>query len=189
LEESGLWGKGGVELSLTLVTSSAPELRAVADAIAEQWELIGIPVETVLYAPGELAQQAIRPRSYQALLFGEVVTSHADLYSFWASSQRTGTGLNVSQFANPSTDRLLAELRSGTSENPLEATARVAADITDAVPAAFLYTPSFLYALSPDISGVVLGAIEHPSDRYRSVAGWYRYQEYVWPLFVDEHKI
>lgn len=183
--ELGRWSKDDDELAVELVTSNAPELRAVAGEIAADWTALGVPVELTFYAPTELSQQAIRPRTYQALLFGQVVRGMPDLSAFWASTERTGTGLNITQFSNPEADRLVRELRTGTSQDPAAASTRVQELIAEDAAAAFLYTPDFVYSVPKSLYGVTPGRIGVPSDRFRGVHGWHRYAERVWPIFAD----
>lgn len=185
-EETGRWSKDGEELAITLVTSSAPELRAVAGQVAQDWGAIGVPTELTYYAPSELSSEAIRPRAYQALLFGQVVRGLPDLYAFWSSTERTGTGLNITGFSDPEADRLLRELRTGAASDPDAAAQEVARRITEDAAAAFLYTPDFLYAVPEDLFGIAPGRIGAPSDRLRGAYAWYRQSEWVWPVFADE---
>lgn len=182
--ERSVWTKDGADLAITLTTSSNPELRAVAGQVEKDWEALGVPTEIVLYDPGELAQRAIRPRAYQALLFGEIVTHPADLYAFWASTEREDPGLNITQFGSADVDRSLAALRAGTAEDPASLATSLADQISAAYPAAFLYTPHFLYSVPGGLRGVALQPVTTPSDRFRGIYSWYRYTEHVWPLFV-----
>ncbi len=82
-------------LAFTLSTSNAPELVAAANLLKAQWAKIGANVTVKTYEPGDLTQQAIRPRAYDALLFGEIIGQDLDLYAFWHSSQRIDPGLNI----------------------------------------------------------------------------------------------
>lgn len=183
--ETGRWSKDGEELAITLVTSSAPELRAVAAQVAADWQAIGVPTELTFYAPGELGPEVIRPRTYQALLFGQVVRGLPDLYAFWSSTEQTGAGLNITRFSSTEADTLLRSLRTGTAEDPAAAAARAQELITADSPAAFLYTPDFLYAIPDGLYGVTPGRIGAASDRFRGVHSWHRYREFVWPAFAD----
>src|SRR5262249_4973344 len=65
--------KRGLSLSMTLKTSNVPELKAVASAVRDDWQKLGVPVAIELYEPGDLTQNVIRPREYDGLLFGMVV--------------------------------------------------------------------------------------------------------------------
>ena len=88
-------GEPPLTLRFTLTTSDAPELKRVAELIKRDWETLGAQVDLKIFEWGALNQTAIRPRDYEALLFGEIVGRNPDLYSFWHSTQRLDPGLNI----------------------------------------------------------------------------------------------
>ena len=171
--------------AITLRTSNVPELKEVASAVKSDWEKLGISVTIELYEPGDLSQNVIRPRKYDALLYGEVIGRDQDLYAFWDSQERNDPGLNIALYANKTVDALLEDARS-----TADATARASdlQKIEDTVaadyPAAFIYAPDFIYALPADLSGVALPQIITPADRFATVASWYRVTDAVWPFFA-----
>ncbi len=172
-------------LAFSLSTGNVPELRAAAEYLREQWATMGAEVDVKIFDQGDLSQNVIRPRKYDALLFGEVVGREADLYAFWDSSQRNDPGLNVALYANPAVDDALKSLRT-TSDDATRASLyqTIIGELGKDVPAVFLYAPDFVYSVPNDIKGLDLGFIETPSDRFASVASWHRETDYVWPLFV-----
>lgn len=174
-------------LSVTLSTSNVPELRAIADHVREDWERLGIETTIEFHEPSELVASVIRPRNYDALLFGMVVGRDQDLFAFWHSSQRNDPGLNVSLYANREVDDLLEKIR--TEQDP----AQLASDLEELnglvaadYPAAFTHAPTFLYAIPEDLHGVALGSVAEPSDRFLSIAFWYRHTQAVWPIFAGD---
>lgn len=186
-EEARAWVlDGDIVLTATLKTSNVPELKAVASAIKEDWESFGVPTSVELYEPGDLTQNVIRPRKYEALLFGMVIGRDHDLYAFWDSAERNDPGLNIAMYANSRVDDLLEEMRvtndpATVASNLQEVNDTVAADF----PAAFVYAPRFLYTLPERLRGVALPQIASPSDRFASIHNWYLYTEKVWPYFAD----
>lgn len=186
--EDGFWTKtvkkSTTRLSFSLVTSNAPELKKAAELVESQWRAFGVDVTVKYFDQSDLQQDVIRPRKYDALLFGEVVGRDADLFAFWDSSQRNDPGLNIALYTNTSVDTLLREARS--TEDPEERHARIkkAADIISSEAAAvFLYSPHFVYLTHPSVNGIELGTIITPADRFSSVTEWYLETERVWPLF------
>ena len=172
-------------LSFSLATGNVPELRAAAEYLRQEWGKLGAEVDVKIFDQGDLSQNVIRPRKYDALLFGEVVGREADLYAFWDSSQRNDPGLNIALYANATVDRALSELRSTSDASERQSLYEtVRQELQKDVPAVFLYAPDFVYSVPNDIKGLSLGFIEAPSDRYQSVALWHRETDYVWPLFV-----
>jgi len=181
------WSKDGEDLKMTLVTSDVPELKTVATQVQKDWEALGIPTELELHTPSELTQSVIRPRAYSALLFGEVVGTTPDLYAFWSSEERSDPGLNIADYSDKDVDVLLSSLRS--EQDPAKRNSlrsQVQEKIAADYPAAFLYTPDFLYDLDPNIHGVSLSQVSAPSDRFWGVENWYRYTEHVWPALAPQ---
>ncbi|MCX6786328.1 MAG: peptide ABC transporter substrate-binding protein [Candidatus Kaiserbacteria bacterium] len=173
--------------SITIRTSNVPELKNVASAVKADWEKLGIPVTIELYEPGDLSQNVIRPRKYEALLYGMVIGRDQDLYAFWDSQERNDPGLNIALYANKTIDNLLEDARSSTSEQERTADLQKIENLVAAdYPAAFLYAPNFVYAVPNDLQGVELPQIITPSDRFASVASWYRVTDKVWPFLVNK---
>lgn len=186
-EEARTWTNENLVLEVTIKTSNVPELKAVASSIQDQWGRLGVPTSVELYEPGDLTQTVIRPRAFDALLFGMVVGRDQDLFAFWNSSERNDPGLNISMYTNPSVDQLLAQIREET--DPVERQAaleRVNELIARDYPAAFTHAPDFLYAIPGDLKGIALTRIASPSDRLATAAHWYRRTEMVWPAFARE---
>lgn len=186
-EEGTGWEKEDVAMPvITIRTSNVPELKAIAGLVQADWEALGVPVEVELYEAGDLTQQVIRPRAYDALLFGEVVGRYRDLYAFWHSSQKSDPGLNIALYGDDGVDALLARARAETDlEDSRRTVAEAAARIAASYPAAFTHAPDFLYAVPKDLEGIVLPQITSPSDRFATVAAWHRHSEYVWPFLVS----
>ncbi len=184
-EEAGVWEREGASLSFSLTTSNVPELKAVAERLRLDWQTLGVPVALDVYDPNALVRDAIRPRNYEALLFGMVVGRDKDFYAFWDSSQRNDPGLNVSLYTNLAVDELLDELRLETDEAQLEASLHELNDlIASDYPAVFTHAPEFVYSIPEDLKGIALESITAPSDRFLSAAFWYRHTEHVWPVFA-----
>lgn len=184
------WTNSKAKLSLstiTIRTSNVPELKNVASAVKTAWEQLGIPVDIELYEPGDLSQNVIRPRKYGALLYGMVIGRDQDLYAFWDSQERNDPGLNIALYVNKTVDALLEDARSTANTEIRQKDLQKIEDIVAAdYPAAFLYAPNFIYALPEDLKGVELPQIITPSDRFATVASWYRYTDAVWP-FLAKH--
>jgi peptide/nickel transport system substrate-binding protein len=171
-------------LSFTLSTGNVPELRSAAEYLRQEWQKVGAEVNVKIFEQGDLSQNIIRPRKYDALLFGEVIGRELDLFAFWHSSQRNDPGLNIALYANSTADKLLEQLRE-TSDDSKRADlySKFLVELNKDVPAVFLYAPDFVYSIPKDIVGVDLGFIETPSDRFLGVPQWHREEDYVWPIF------
>ncbi len=186
-EESHTWklAKEKLELKVAMKTSNVPELKAIAEAVRSDWEKLGVPVSVEYYDPSELSTSVIRPRKYEALLFGMVVGRDRDLFAFWDSSQRADPGLNIALYANRAADTLLESMRVEqdpvkVQEDLVSLNGIIAADY----PAIFTHAPDFLYTVPEELRGVSLSRIAAPSDRLSNAATWYRRTQWVWPAFA-----
>lgn len=172
-------------VSFTLATANISELKTAAETIAQDWGKIGIKVNVEVFEPGDLNQDIIRPRRYDALLFGEVIGRDYDLYPFWHSSQRLDPGLNIALYANNKVDSLLEEIRESNKIKDLgEKYQTLATEINKDQPAIFLYQPDFLYAAPKDLKGVQLPVIASPADRFSGTYRWYFKTDRVWSIFA-----
>ncbi len=184
-DADGIWKKGKTVLSFTLSTADEPELSRSAVMVAEFWRAAGIKVDVHMYSLSELNTTVLRPRAYEAVLFGEVVGRTLDLFAFWHSSQRNDPGLNLSLYTNSKADTLLTDARA-TSDQKLrekkyiEFSALVAKDI----PAVFLFAPEFIYVVPEELQGIKLGALASPAERFLDVHNWYTNTERVWSVFA-----
>lgn len=182
---TGTWTKGKTTLSLTLATADEPELVATADAVAADWQALGVQVQVQVYSLSDLNTTVIRPRQYDALLFGEVVGRELDLFAFWHSSQRNDPGLNLAMYANSHVDSLLTQARAETNTQTRDTLyGQFASQIENDMPAVFLYAPEFVYLVPKSLQGVELGALTTPAERFLNVYQWYTDTEQVWSMFT-----
>ncbi|MBX4189271.1 peptide ABC transporter substrate-binding protein [Candidatus Parcubacteria bacterium] len=177
---------GTIILSFTLSTSDNPELKSVGDLLKEAWAKLGARVEVQVFDPGDLNQSVIRPRHYDALLFGEVVGRDADVYPFWHSSERNDPGLNIALYANSKADKALEDARTQSNAEKREADYKIFdAEVRADVPAVFLYSPSFLYVVPKNVKGLTLGDLGSSEDRFLGINDWYVETDKVWRIFVN----
>ena len=174
-------------LEFSLATDNVPELRAAAQYVQSEWQKMGAKVDIQIYDQGDLSQNVIRPRKYDALLFGEVIGRELDLFAFWDSSQRTDPGLNIALYANSTADNILEQLRTTTDDaTRAKLYTQFEAQLSADIPAVFLYAPDFVYIVPTNLQGLDVGFVESPSDRFLSVGQWHRESESVWPIFVKK---
>ncbi|MEK7180340.1 MAG: ABC transporter substrate-binding protein [Patescibacteria group bacterium] len=184
---SGFMEKKGNILQFSLSTSNVPELKQAAEIIKEEWGKIGVNVDIKIFEPGDLNQDIIRGRKYDALLFGEVVGRDLDLFPFWHSSQRNDPGLNIAMYTNITVDKILEEAR--TTLDPAlrrDKYQKFEKEIQKDIPAVFTYSPDFIYVTSNRVRNINLGKMTTPSERFLDVSNWYVETEKVWEFFVRE---
>lgn len=174
-------------LEFSIATTDAPDLKKTAEIIKANWEELGARVTVKVFEYGDLSQNVIKTRKYDALLFGEVVGKDLDLYAFWHSSQRNAPGLNLSMYVNSKVDSLLEDARA-TSDEKKRDTDYVAFEkiLQDEVPAAFLYSPEYMYIVSNEIQGIDLKSITNSSDRWYGIDKWFIATDYVWKIFMKK---
>lgn len=171
-EIAGLKLKKAPEITLTTLNDG--QLNAIANLIKADWEAVGVKTTINVLEPLNLKEDAIRQRNYQALLFGQALRRNPDPFSFWHSSQAKDPGLNISQYKNIQVDRLLADARQ-TFDVSLR-TAKYAefqALVASAVPAVFLYSPVYLYAVRSNVKGISANHLSAPEDRFAGITDWY----------------
>ncbi len=172
--EDGVRVKGGVVLEMTLTVPDWPELSRTADLLKTQWEQIGARITVNVVGASDLQQNIIRPREYQALLFGEAAMLDSDPYSFWHSSQKRDPGLNLALFDNKGADDILASLREELDKEKQKEQYRAFQEIlTKENPAVFLYTPTYLYVVSSTIKGIDIQNIDTAHSRLSNIKDWY----------------
>ncbi len=173
------------ELSFSISTGDAPELKQTALIIQDEWRKIGAKVDIKIFETSDLNQNIIRPRKYDALLFGEIIGRDFDLYPFWHSSQRNDPGLNIAMYVNIKADKLLEDMRATTDKKLQEEKYRSFENlIKDDVPAVFTYSPDFIYLMPEKIRDVELGEATIPAERFANVFQWYIETNKVWKIFT-----
>lgn len=173
-----------VTLEITLRTSNNPLFAELLASITEQWKKLGINVITEQFEQTSFIQSVIRPRAYQAVLFGIDTGRADDLYSFWHSSQQDDPGLNITQYANITVDRLLEQARS--EEDPStrrQLLNEVAEIITAERPAIFLFQPNLTYVVSKEVTIPSLVGVGQPHERFSNVHLWHTKKTALWPIF------
>lgn len=179
--EDGFRGKDGTALEINLVTTDWPELSQTADIIKEQWEKAGAKVNISSLSVSDIQQNYIRPREYDALLFGQVLGADPDPYSFWHSSQKHDPGLNLSLFGDSDTDKLIDDGRTEFDpEKRAEIYRQFQDKLADEIPAIFLYSPDYDYPLNKKIQGIDTTNLITPSDRFATVNKWYMKTKRIW---------
>ena len=191
LNDDGLWEKeiddAPVTLSFTLRTSNVPLFDAVLDAVTSQWQAIGIDVTTEQFEQTGLVQSVIRPRDFEALLFGVDMSRSYDLYPFWHSSQQDDPGLNIAQYANVEVDDFLETARTEQDETARqEALMQASNIIAKETPAIFLFQPTLTYVVDEKIDTAAMNNLGRAADRFSSVSEWHTESDSLWSHFRDD---
>lgn len=175
------------KLSFSISTSDVPELKRSAEMLKETWTKLGADVTLEIFEPSDLTQRVIRPREYQALLFGNIIGRDLDLYPFWHSSERNDPGLNISLYTNIKADKALETLRSTSDEAKIiEARKIFQTEVQNDIPAVFLFSPNYIYATNGNVKNIKLSKMTSVSERFSNVHQWYTETERVWKMFAEQ---
>ncbi|OGI71569.1 hypothetical protein A3B84_02030 [Candidatus Nomurabacteria bacterium RIFCSPHIGHO2_02_FULL_35_13] len=176
--------KKTVYIEFSISTGNALELAETAELIKQDLEIIGIKVSVKTFELGNLNQGVIRPRKYDALFFGQIINHESDLFAFWHSSQRKDPGLNVAMYTNAKVDKILEDAFITIDEKSrINKYIQFETEIKKDMPAVFLYSPDFTYAVSKNLQGFSLDHITTPGDRFLNSYLWYTETDNVWRIF------
>jgi len=177
VDESGMSRflyKGDSELVVSLTVANQPQAIAVGELIAKMWQSMGIRVNLNPVESSLIQKEVITPRSFEALLFGEILGANPDPYAFWHSSQAGDSGLNLSNFKNTDADKILIEMRKEEDVDKLaELYIQFDGILAKEIPAIFLYNPNYTYVVDSKVKGIDLKRIVSPADRLNGIHSWY----------------
>ena len=171
-------------LEFSISTGNVEELVKTAEIIKQDLFKIGIKVNIKTFKIGNLNQSVIRPRDYDALLFGQIINHESDLFAFWHSTQRKDPGLNVAMYTNAKVDKILEDASVTIDEQMrIKKYAQFEDEIKKDMPAVFLYSPNFIYTVLKNLKGFSVGRITSPADRFSNIHLWYTETENIWKIF------
>ncbi len=171
---AGVRQKGSQQLTFVLTTVKDPVYEAVAKQLVSGWREIGATVELKTVSSDQMQKEVIRPRKYEALLFGQLYDADADPYPLWHSSQQKSTGFNLALSFLKGVDKDLEDARTTTDA------AKRTKDLFDfqnivaeEVPAIFLYQAEYLYAHPKTLRGFPTDRLVSATDRFDGLNRWY----------------
>lgn len=182
LEEAGFNDKDGdgirekddEKLEFTLVSTDWPEYVKTAELLQKQWKEIGVNLNLQQKPVGTITQDFIRPREYDAILYGEIIGSDPDPYPFWHSEESRDPGLNLALFKDKEADDLLVKGRKEfDAEKRAEYYKKFQEILFKKAPAVFLYSPVNLYLTNKKLKGLQVEKIVIPSERFGNVNEWH----------------
>ena len=180
-EEKTFRVKGDKELKITVTTVNQADYLAALELLQAEWEKIGVKIEINVVDSRRIRTEVIKPREYDALLYGQVIGYDSDPYPFWHSSQQRDPGLNLSIYYKKEIDKILEEARK--ISNPQERSAKYQDFLkimAEEQPALFLYSPNYTYGLAKKVKGFEVKKIVSPQDRFSKVEYWYINTKRAW---------
>lgn len=146
---------------------------ALAQKIKEYWDKVGVKTDLRVIT-SEQANDTVKNKDFEVLLYGESIGGDPDVYVFWHSSQIGPKGLNLAGYNNPEVDKLLTEARATTNFSERQQKYQKFQEIlANDAPVIFLYSPTYTYVQNKKIKGFVGATIIEPADRFSEVSGWY----------------
>jgi peptide/nickel transport system substrate-binding protein len=181
MSDDGFRKKDGKTLEVSLVTTDWDEFSKSAEVLKTQWAKVGVKVSINSLSVSDIQQNYIRPREYEALLFGQVLGAEPDLYSFWHSAQKKDPGLNLALFGDSDTDKLIEDAR---VEFDREKRASFYMDfqkkLVEELPAIFLCSPEYIYPVNKKVQGIDATNLVSPAERLSNVSKWHINTKRVW---------
>ena len=171
--EDGIRRKGGTALAFKLSTGPDPVRVAVAKRVADAWNAIGASVVVESTGLTTLVRDLIQQRDYEALLFVDAARTDPDPYAAWHSNGAGGEGGNLAQFRDVRVDAILAAARTAPLPRRKELYDEFQEIFAQEVPSIPLYVSRALYVQDADVSGVRVGQLAEPGDRFWQVQEWF----------------
>jgi len=171
-DNDGIREKGDEKLSFALVATSWTDIAVTAIELQAMWKEIGADVK--IETTDNIQEDYIKTRSYQAILFGQILSYDPDPFAFWHSSQKKDPGLNLSLYDNSDVDKILEEARKETDpELRAQKYQEFQNLLVEDVPAIFLYSPDYIYLQDKSVQGLGAQNIITPADRFNNLEDWY----------------
>lgn len=166
--------KNNALLTLTITVPRQDEYQKAAEMIADAWRTMGVEVRIETVEPNRMRADVLKDKKYDVLLYSVILANDGDPYPLWHSSQIKSGGLNLSVFSNKQADDLLTKGRIATSfEDRRDVYEKFQTILDEEVPAVFLYSPHYLYAMQSGVMGVPQMRLYSNDDRFNTVNAWF----------------
>ena len=160
-------------LEFEVIVPQSEILIETARILEEIWTKIGVKVNLKIVSLTEIENNYFNNRSYQIIIFGNILNNEPDLFSFWHSSQKFPPGLNLALYENKTVDALIEKSRQNPDqEERLKDLTSIQDLIKQDQPAVFLYSPIYLYIVSNKLKGLETKVITLPSERFIDISNW-----------------
>lgn len=162
-------------LSFTLVYPDDDLHRRVAEQIQQDWGRINVLLNLEAVSYDDLINHVLPDREYEAALVDLNLSKYPDPdpYPFWDQTQ-ISSGQNYTQWNNKTVSQYLETAR---VETDRAERARLYKNFQilfmEQLPALPLYNSVYNYPVSQKVSGVSIGPIYRPSDRFLNITDWF----------------
>jgi peptide/nickel transport system substrate-binding protein len=175
VDKDGILEKEDTRLQFTLTVRDDTKSLATAEILKSSWTAIGADVFIEVLDGQSLIKDAIRPRAYDILLFGQDLGADSDPYVYWHSSQNNDPGLALAVVFDKDLDNNLESARTNTVLNKtISYYHQFQNAFADTVPAILLYQPRYLYLVDTKVKGVTDQInLATPVDRFANISEWF----------------
>lgn len=175
---NGTRDKERMELVFNLITPDEPMRIEIAQAIAQQWQTIGVSATVQIVPTSLLVSQILRPRQFDAVLYEwRTLSNDPDQYENWHQTQipgSAGLGQNYSGLNDRDISEVLETARRTHDQGKrIELYHQFQELFAERVPALLLYYPIYIYGVDERVQGLAPAPMLTPSDRFRDVTQWY----------------
>jgi len=149
------------------------ENQILADYFKKSFAKIGIQIVIHNY-DRETFQDILLSKNFDLALFGHDLGNNLDSYSFWHSTQTYPGGLNISNYQNLITDKVLENLRkTSNQEKTKDLVIELNNQLNQFIPAIFLFTDKHGFEVDNKIKNrKILESYTKPSDRFFDINLW-----------------
>lgn len=174
-EGGSIRAKEGQQLAFELLYPDDAEHTALAEAVARDWQRLGVGVEIRPVPYAELVSDHLEPRIFQAALvdINLARSPDPDPYPFWHQSQTT-SGQNYAKWDDRQASEYLEQARVTLDVGERARLYRnFQVRFVDEMPALPLFYPVFTYAVDERVQGVTMGPLYDTSDRFATITEWF----------------
>jgi peptide/nickel transport system substrate-binding protein len=166
--------KDGKPLRFVLLVRDDNLHKAIGARLSANWAAVGVDAQVTPVSFAGMVSDFLVPRTFEVALTNWDQVGDPDPYVQWHSSQNTGNGQNYTGWQNAEADALMEQARRTTDAEQRKALYHQFQTIfAGELPALPLYYPVYTYGVSDRVNNVQIGAINDPSERFRSFADWY----------------
>jgi peptide/nickel transport system substrate-binding protein len=167
----GVRDKDGQPFAFEILVGDDPDSIAVAEAISQQWQQVGLKA-TAKVVGAALGEQ-LAQHNFQAALARVMLAGDPDPYPLWHQSQIEG-GQNFAGWNNEEASILLEAGRTTTDKGLRnDYYFEFQRIFAQEVPSLILFHPVYTYGVSKDVFDVQLAPMDDPRDRFLSLPQWY----------------
>ena len=163
---------------MSIVTVKGADYSKFAELIADKLRDFGFGVQLQFIDINDPSQNfvlnTLRPRDYDILVYEIELGDDLDVFAYWHSSQKSNTGLNLSNYSNVIADDALRTSRGRADLNlrSLKYKTFIEEWVKD-IPAIGLYQSNFIYIQSKSSKSYSENArLVAPEYRYFDVVDW-----------------